>query len=147
MFVADIKYLTTISFIMVLLSSYIYKYINLLFLTIFVCLGGLYVSYTTMTYENVTAMENIFVGSKEYTIAKFFIDIFLHVLPLVYIYSNYRNYYKLNPSSESAIIFIIVYLCAIKIENVYALNNEENVHVVGSIFIIMIVVYLIFFKK
>lgn len=147
MLVADVKYLTTISFFMVLLSSYIYKYINLLFLTIFVCLGGLYVSYTTMTYENMSSIQNLFVGPKEYTIYKFFLDVFFHILPLVYIYFNYRNYYKLNPASETAIILIIVYLCAIKIENLYALNDETNVHVIGSIFVIMIVIYLIFFKK
>lgn len=137
--------LTIISLIMVCLSKFLYKYINLLFITIFVCFAGLYVSYTTLTYEK---SSHLYPGIdvKEFNIAKFYIDILLHVLPVLYIYINYKDYYKSFPSSETAIILIVIYICSVKVESVYNINDDKHTIILGIIFTTMIIIYLSIYR-
>lgn len=138
--------LTIISFILVCLSKYIYKYINLLFITIFVCIAGLYISYSSLSYESSSYLYPN-VNSTEFNICKFYIDILLHILPVMYIYINYKDYYISNPSSETAIIFVILYVCLVKVENVYNLIEDKNTIVLGYVFTIMVFVYVFIIMK
>ena len=137
---SNIAFLTNISFVLVLLAPFVYQYIDLLFLTFFVCIGGLYISYVNpgkihFTFENqVYEIKGIF---------KVFLDIYLHVLPFLYILTRYGEFYKSNPNIIPAIILVLVYISCIDIGFVYQTNTDT----IGLIFILCIIFYAFYTRK
>ena len=133
-------YLTSINFLLVIFSHFTHKYINLLFTSLFVFMGGMYVSYINPGYFIQIGENN---EKKEiFGFQKFIYDSVFHVLPLVYVFIMYRKYYSLNPSITSAIILIILYLCLVDVKKIY--NTDENV--IGLLFISLILFYSYFNK-
>jgi hypothetical protein len=133
-------YLTSINFLLVIFSHFTHKYINLLFTSLFVFMGGMYVSYINPGYFIQIGENN---EKKEiFGLQKVIYDSVFHVIPLIYVFIMYRKYYSLNPSITSAIILIIVYLCSVDVKKVY--NTDENV--IGLLFISLILFYSYFNK-
>lgn len=136
----NLMYLTTINFILVLFSHFTHKYINLLFTSIFVFLGGMYVSYINPGYY-----IQIDVNNEKKEIGgwiKFIYDSIFHILPLVYVFIVYRKYYSSKPSILTGILLIIIYLGFVNVEKVY--ETDENV--IGLLFILTILFYSYFNK-
>lgn len=136
----NLMYLTTINFILVLFSHFTHKYINLLFTSIFVFLGGMYVSYINPGY-----FIHIDANNEKKEIGgwiKFIYDSIFHILPLVYVFIVYRKYYSSKPSILTGILLIIIYLGFVNVEKVY--ETDENV--IGLIFILTILFYSYFNK-
>ena len=133
-------YLTSINFLLVIFSHFTHKYINLLFTSLFVFMGGMYVSYINPGYFIQIGENN---EKKEiFGLQKVIYDSVFHVLPLAYVFIMYRKYYSLNPSITSAIILIIVYLCCVDVKKIY--NTDENV--IGLLFRGLILFYSYFNK-
>lgn len=137
---SNVAFLTNISFVLVLLAPFIYQYIDLLFLTFFVCIGGLYISYVNPGVIRYSFNEH------DYEIKgvfKVFLDIFLHVLPFLYILTRYGEFYKSNPNIIPPIILVLVYISCIDIKYVYQTNTDA----IGLIFILCIIFYAFYTRK
>lgn len=133
-------YFTNINLLLVLFSKYTHPYINLLFTCTFVLFGGLYISYINPGYFYF--IDEFGNAHSIDAYKKFYIDVLFHILPLIYIYITYNDYYSTNPGIITAIIIIILYLCTVKIENIY--KTDENV--IGFIFITIVLFYSFYNK-
>lgn len=126
--------LTIINFLLVLFAPYVYKYIDLMFLSSCVCVIGLYISYISPGYFNVPFEDNIRVTG----ITKIIIDFVFHVMPLIYVYIFYRDYYLKNLNINSAIILVVLYAIFVDIEAIY----NTNIEIVTILFLSIIVLYM-----
>jgi hypothetical protein len=135
----SLSYLTNLSLILVLIAPYIYKYIDLLFLSLFVCVGGLYVSYLNPGIVVIEVQDNVYEINGVF---KIIFDVILHVLPLLYILTRYGEYYKSNPNIIPSLIIILVYISCFDIASLY----KTNTNVIGLIFILCIIFYSFYTK-
>lgn len=132
--------LTTINFLLVIFSPYVYKYIDLLFLSLCVCIIGLYISYFSPGYFilPINNYENVIVTG----FSKFILDMLFHIIPLLYVYIVYNNYYSKHFNIASALILIIVYSIFFDIEEIYNTNVD-----VGALILIIITVFYLYWRK
>jgi hypothetical protein len=85
-------YLTTWSLILVLFHKWTHVHFHLVYLTIFVCIGGLFLS-------NVYPRQYIMPVSKTQSIVwdgwwTVLLDVVLHIIPMMFIIYTYRSYYS-----------------------------------------------------
>lgn len=127
-------FLTFINFFLVLIAPLIYKYIDLFFLSIVVCVIGLYVSHISPGYVSVLYKGEQYVLK---TGCKVFLDLLFHILPVIYIFIRYQDYYKDNANIFTALLVILVYVSIMDIDYLY----NTNIDVAGLLLIICIVGY------
>lgn len=128
------RYLTSINFILVLFSKYTHTYIDLLFLSLFVCIIGLYISHISPGYLLVYSNNQIHVVTGY---PKLLLDIVFHILPLIYVFAVYNNYYAVHSNVTSALILIFTYAVIIDIKIIY----DSNINVISALALAITIFY------
>jgi hypothetical protein len=134
------KFLTIWIFILVLFHTFTSKFFSLSFLSFIVLFKGLYLSYINPTKYLIIYKDSIIVidGYK-----KIIVDLFLHILPFIFIYYNYGlepvfNNWKLIPS----LLLLIFYLLLYNPSDIYHIHINE----ITILSIFSFISYLIIFN-
>lgn len=133
-------YLTTWSLTLVCLSGYVYKYINVLFLSLFVFIGGSGIFYLNPGFAkiHIAPERSVYLDG----FSKMLFHIFAHVLPLVYVLKRYFKYYssrKYDGSTMISLLIITIYLITMNVEKIYGASAPWIV----TYFVISVVIYAI----
>lgn len=130
--------------ILTLFHKYVYKYINLLYLSFITLIIGIYMSYINpREFTFILFNESYTLRGVEKTII---VDLFAHLLIFVYIYTLYYKYYtpfRIDTALLLSIVIIIIYTFLINIQKLYNANYYE----LFSIGVIANLLYLIIFDK
>jgi hypothetical protein len=118
---SPLLFLTTWSFIAVMYSNILYKYIDLLFLT-----TSVLVTSTLIFFVHPRILRFPIAKDRYYepTLAqKIAYHIVFHVAPFAYIAYFYRNSDTVNVNATAnAILLIIIYMCSVNVERVYNID-------------------------
>ena len=130
--------------ILTLFHKYVYKYVNLLYLSFVTLIIGSYMSYINpREFTFVLFNESYTLRGIEKTII---IDLFAHLLIFVYIYSLYYKYYtpfRVDIALLLSISILLIYIFSINIKNLYKANYYE----LFSIGVVANLLYLIIFDN
>ena len=141
-------FLTFWVFILVIFHQYTFKYIDLLYLTFIVLLGGSYISFINpgkyiFKLSDDTNIE--FSGFNRFII----IDVAIHLFMFLFIYYWYYDYYKNNNDITRYIntaLIIILYMIVVTICFIYAKANvKESIMPICDIYGIKFIEILIVF--
>lgn len=118
------KYLSIWIWILVILHQYTSNVFNLLFLTLFVWIGGAYISFIYPKYYMFKF------GSIEIKIEQFItllaIEIIFHFLLFVFVFTHYRNKYILfSYQTLNSVLLLIVYYFLIDIQQIYHIQVKD----------------------
>jgi hypothetical protein len=110
-----LNFFTTWLIILVVFNPQVYKYVNLIYLSFIVMMGGLYLSFINprrfVCYVGATRLE--FTGPQKFVI----IDMFFHILVYLYIANKYKGIYgHFDLRTLSAVLLIMAYLLFIKFD-------------------------------
>ena len=130
--------------ILTLFHKYVYKYVNLLYLSFLTLIIGSYMSY-------INPREFTFILFNEsYTLQSgdklIIIDLFAHFIIFAYIYTRYHKYYtpfRLDTALLLSITLLLIYTFSINIKNLYQANYYE----LFSIGVVANLLYLIIFDN
>lgn len=139
------NFFTTWSLIMVFFHKYLYKYVNLMFITFITLIIGLYLSFVNprrfVWYFDKVRYE--YTGLQKFII----VDMIFHLLVFYYIYSHYANYY-INISifdfkTIIALCILILYIFTHDTKKLYGIDKYEGT----GIFTISIMLYVMLFLR
>lgn len=132
------NFFTTWMIIFVIFHKYVYRHINLLYLSFITLVCGLYFSFINPR-RFVLYIDNV---RYEYNgIQKFIIvDLFFHILVFTYIYCMYSTYYRCvwDRKMFLSLIILMLYLSLVNIKRTYGVN-------LGEILIVVFVANLMYF--
>lgn len=132
------NFFTTWMVIFVIFHRYVYKHINLLYLSFITLICGLYFSFVNPR-KFVIYIDNV---RYEYNgVQKFIIvDMFFHVSVFAYIYCMYSSYYKnvIDSKLLLSVIILMLYLFLVNVKKTYGLH-------VGEICVVVFVANLLYF--
>lgn len=137
------KFFTTWSLIMVLCNRYLYKYVNLMFITFVTLIIGLYLSFINprrfVWYFDKVRYE--YTGLQKFII----VDMIFHLLVFYYIYHLYGKYYMkksiFDYKTIIALCILIIYIFTHDIKKLYGIDKYEG----AGVFIISIMLYVMLF--
>lgn len=137
------RYMTTWSFVLVLLHKWTFMYVNLLLLSGCVLVFAMYISYIQPGYIKYS-------DGKEYKItgkAKYAMDVMFHVSPFVFILYKYGRYYTNKAvawslPTSNAFLIILLYMIMFDPTQTYDVTFAV-VYVLAA----LLVVYLLLTKK
>jgi len=127
--VSSTTFLTTISFILVVLSPWTYKYVHLLALTLVVLMGSLYV--TVLGPAKYVVPIETCDGHKELVWQGFDLyiyDVVAHVAPFAFVWVVYGNYYMACDRMPLLIgtgLMIIIYTLVFDMKAKYVLTTQD----------------------
>lgn len=127
--------------ILTLFHKYVYKYINLLYLSFLTLIIGSYMSYINpREFKFILFNESYKLESGDKLII---IDLFAHLLIFVYIYSLYYKYYtpfRVDIPLLLSILVLLIYTFLINIKNLYNANYYElfSIGVIGNLLYLII---------
>lgn len=135
-----LKYLTLWIAVLVLFNKYTSKIFNLLFLTLFILIGGVYISFVSPKYY-LFRFSNLLL-KVDTVITRCFIEFFVHFLMFVFIIMNQYKIHKLfSVQTLNSILFIITYLLIVDVRTLYHLQTHDMVNI---IIILVITTVLLF---
>lgn len=127
------------SILLVILHKYTYKHVNLLFITFISLIIGSYISFLHPKYfiYEIDNEKIYLTGLHKFII----IDIFAHILPFLFVYFTYYNYYKNKSILEDPITILIVLIYGIIInhQKIYQIGFRE----ISLILLISICLYFL----
>ena len=128
--------------IMIIFHKYLYKYINLLYLSFITLIIGIYISYINPREFKFRLFDEEYVlqNGEKFIV----VDLFFHILAFIYIYHLYSSYYnplKINIAFLISLIIILVYSIMINVYSVYHIHYFE----LFSVFMIGNLIYLLIF--
>ena len=136
----DVPYLlfffTTWNTIIILFHRYLYKSVNLIYLTYITCLIGTYLSLYNPGYfkVNISGETIVIDGWKKFIMADM-----VHLLPFLFVYCMYYTHYKNEPGyvpMVNAMLLLLIYVILANIKKIYLVPFKEllAVFVVANIF-------------
>jgi len=130
--------------ILTLFHKYVYKYVNLLYLSFITLIIGIYMSYINpREFKFILFHESYTLKSGDKLLI---VDLFAHLFIFLYIYSIYHKYYtpfRVDTPLLLSIVILLIYTFSINIKNLYSANYYE----LFSIGIVANLLYLIIFDK
>lgn len=135
------KFLSTWVLILVLLHQYTNNIFNLMFLTLFICIGCTYICFVYPRYYSFQFNE---IDIKTTNVVQLLaIDILFHILLLVYVIKLYKNKYTLfSPQTFNAIMLIVFYSIVTDVKQLYHIRNYDI-----FLIIVIFILTLLFIQK
>lgn len=130
------KYLSIWIWILVILHRYTSNTFNLIFLTLFVCIGGAYVSFVNPKYY-LFKFGSIKIKT-EHLIKLLTIEVVFHFMLLMFVFTYYGNKYTLfSHQTLNSILLLIVYYFLINVQQMYHIQ-EKDILIITLVFIIIL---------
>jgi hypothetical protein len=133
-----LKFLSIWVWILVILHHYTNNVFNLVFLTLFVCVGGAYISFVHPKYYLFT-FDSIEIKT-EGVMKLLAIEIIFHFLLLMYVIKLYKNEYSLlSYQTLNSILLIILYFTLVDMYKLYHLRNNDILMICMTFIVILLV--------
>jgi hypothetical protein len=137
-------FFTTWYILLVIFHKTTIKYINLLYLSFVVLIGGLYISYIHPRQYKLIMFNDEYKleDSRKFIL----VDMFFHIMAFIFVYSKYKSYYtpiKIDMQLMASIGLICLYSLIINVKDVYSIRLFELM----TILVLATLSYFLLFDK
>ncbi len=123
-----LKYLTLWIAMLVIFHKYTSQIFNLLFLTMLILIGGVYISFVSPKYYLFRFSNHLLKVDK--LMERCFIEFFVHFLMLLFIIMNqYKIHQLFSVQTLNSILFTITYLLIVDVKTVYNIQNIDIINI------------------
>jgi hypothetical protein len=131
-----LKFLSIWVWILVILHQYTSNVFNLIFLTLFVCVGGSFISFVYPKYYSFSFGS---INTKIKSLWKrLVIEIIFHLLLLIYVITLYKDKYSLfSYQTLNSVLLLIIYCIIIDVYEMYHLQ-QKDILIICMIFVVIL---------